>query len=230
MWTTNQRLQLAWVLHRRAYQDTGLILELFTSQYGRVGAVARGGRKNPLLQPFQPLLVQLQGQGELLSLRQHEAADQAVRLTGSALYCGIYLNEVLLRLLHRHDKQTALLGPYADTLEALARQAQPADVVLREFELLLLAELGYAVDFRYDAQGQAILPTQRYAWYTELGWQQASTGWCGEDILALGERQWTETTRRAGRDILRAILAPYLGHKPLHSRQLFLTHTNQKNT
>jgi|SRR5699024_597003 len=222
MWITNNNLQLAWVLHRRAYQDTGLIVELFTSQQGRVGVVARGGRKNPLLQPFQPLLVQLQGQSDLLQLRQFEAADKAVPLMGTALYCGIYLNEVLLRLLHRHDRHTALLAPYADALEALAQQQQPADVVLREFELLLLSELGYAVDFRHDAEGRVILPSQHYAWYTELGWQPAQAGWRGEDILALGERRWTVATRRAARDMLRAILAPYLGHKPLHSRQLFL--------
>src|SRR5699024_10029624 len=228
MWTANSNLQLAWVLHRRAYQDTGLILELLTSQYGRVGVVARGGRKNPLLQPFQPLLVQLHGRGDLLSLRHYEAAAGAVALTGTALYCGIYLNELLLRLLHRHDKQPALLTPYANALEALAEKEQPPDVILREFELLLLAQLGYAVDCSHDAQGQALQTAQRYAWYAEIGWQPAQQGWLGEDILALGQRQWSASTRRAARDMLRAILASHIGDKPLQSRQLFLAQSSGK--
>ncbi len=54
-------LQPAFVLHRRPYRNTSLLLEVFSRDHGRVGLVARGvrtprSRLKGLLQPFMPLL------------------------------------------------------------------------------------------------------------------------------------------------------------------------------
>lgn len=222
--TPRNSLQLAWVLHRRPYQDTGLLLELFTSQHGRVGTIVRGGRKNQLLQPFQPLFVELTGQGDLLRLQQCEVANPPVLLVKQQLYCGIYLNELLMRLLYRHDRQPALLAAYADALQALSENRKALDIILRRFELHLLAELGYAVDFSHDSAGDPIIKTARYSWRGEQGWCITSNGWLGSHLLALATEQWTPEARRAARDIMRTILAPHLGQKPLRSRELFQTH------
>ncbi len=221
MRTNPNHLQLAWVLHRRPYQDTALILELFTSQHGRVGAVARGGRKQPLLQPFQPLLVQLGGGGELLRMQKYEAASAAVPLKKQQLYCGLYLNELLVRLLFRHEKQPRLLEAYADALEALSQEQEAMDVVLRRFELLLLAELGYGVHFTHDAQGNPLQEQHCYAWQPEQGWVLHKEGWRGEHLLAIAQEQWRPEVRRTARNVMRTLLAPYLGPKPLLSRTLF---------
>src|SRR5699024_10333429 len=183
MWKNPNSLQLAWVLHRRPYQDTGLILELFTSQYGRAGAVARGGRKHQLLQPFQPLLVELAGQSDLLRLQHCEPASPPVPLIKQQLYCGIYLDELLVRILYRHDKQPHLLAAYADALQAISQRTESMDVVLRRFELLLLAELGYAVQFTHDADARPIQSSGRYVWQGEQGWHLATQAWLGEHLL-----------------------------------------------
>lgn len=222
--TPRNSLQLAWVLHRRPYQDTGLLLELFTSQYGRVSAIVRGGRKIQLLQPFQPLLVELTGQGDLLRLQQCEVASPPVLLVKQQLYCGVYLNELLMRLLYRHDRQPTLLAAYADALQALSENSDTLDITLRRFELHLLAELGYAVDFSHDSAGHPIIGTARYSWLSEKGWCISSEGWFGSHLLALAAERWTPETRRAARDIMRTILSPHLGHKPLRSRELFQAH------
>lgn len=221
MWKNPNNLQLAWVLHRRPYQDTGLILELFTSSHGRAGAVARGGRKHQLLQPFQPLLVGLAGQGDLLRLQHCELASAPVPLIKQQLYCGMYLNELLVRMLYRHDKQPRLLVAYADALQAISQHTEAMDIVLRRFELLLLAELGYAVEFTQDAEAKPIQRNCRYAWEGERGWSLAPHGWQGEHLLAIAQEQWTPEVRRTARDIMRTMLAPHLGNKPLQSRQLF---------
>lgn len=224
MWKNPNKLQLAWVLHRRPYQDTGLILELFTSQHGRVGAVARGGRKQQLLQPFQPLWVELAGQSDLLRLQQCEAASSPIPLAKQQLYCGMYLNELLVRLLYRHDKQPILLAAYADALEAISNNTGTMDVVLRRFELLLLEELGYAVDLSNDANDYPLQPASYYVWKEGQGWLLAAQGWLGGHLLAMGQEQWTPEARRTARNIMRMILAPHLGAKPLQSRSLFQTH------
>lgn len=228
---TTSNLQIAWVLHRRPYKDTGLIVELLTSQNGRVGVVARGGRKNHLLQPFQPLLVQLRGAGDLRTLHSVEPAQAAINLTGEYLYCGIYLNELLVRLLERHYPQTELITFYADALEELANGALPKDVILRQFELALLAQLGYAIDFTHDAAGNELASEQRYGWVAEQGWLAHSTGFLGAHLLAIGQQQWHAEVRKTAKNAMRIILAPHLGHQPLRSRQLFSTQafTNDRN-
>src|SRR5690554_7651986 len=109
-----------WVLHRRPYRNTSVIVDFFGGGVGRLGAIARGGQREPLVQPFKPLLVQLRGRGELRTLTAVEPAGAASALVGDALYCGLYLNEILVRLLHRDDPQPELLPIYEHTLTALA--------------------------------------------------------------------------------------------------------------
>ncbi len=91
----------AFLLHSRAYRENALLLELFTQDHGRVGAVANyiHQKKSPrkaLLQVFMPLRVSLQGKGDLLRLSQVEAAALPLTLIGNAQACGFYLNELLM--------------------------------------------------------------------------------------------------------------------------------------
>ena len=66
------------VLHRRAYRESSLLLEVFSRDYGRLGLLARGvrnsrSRRTALLQPFVPLQMAWSGRGELPVLSQVEA-------------------------------------------------------------------------------------------------------------------------------------------------------------
>ena len=106
-------LQAAWLIHRRPFRNTSLTVDLFLPALGRIGAVVRGGRKDPLLAPFTPLWVELKPSGEMYSLRTCEPRGNRLTLTGKALYCGFYLNELLTRLLpgmtpiHRFGRYTS---------------------------------------------------------------------------------------------------------------------------
>ena len=141
-------MQRALVLRQQPYRETSLLLELFTEQHGRVGAVARGGRgknssRRALLQSFRPLQVSWSGGGDLVTLSAAESDGPMVKLTGQALYCGWYLNELLMRLLPRRDAHEALYQAYLDSLEGLrAGRLQPS---LRLFEKQLLDEAGYGL-------------------------------------------------------------------------------------
>src|SRR5699024_11853224 len=121
---------------------------------------------------------------------QHcEPASPPVPLIKQQLYCGIYLNELLVRILYRHDKQPHLLAAYADAVQAISQRTESMDVVLRRFELLLLAELGYAVQFTHDADARPIQSSGRYVWQGEQGWHLATQGWLGEHLLAIASEQ-----------------------------------------
>lgn len=217
-----------WLLHRRPYRNSSLIVELFSPEHGRVAAVARAGRRNHALQPFRPLHVQLRGRNELRSLAVCEPAGAAVALHGEQLYCGLYLNEVLMRLLQRDDPHPEVLDLYAETLTRLAADDLPRDVVLRWFEMRLLDALGYGISLESDTHGHAILPGQRYDYEDGVGLSAAANGaFPGELLLALSAGDWQEPVRKMARALMRQALQPHLGERPLLSRQLFRPKTRK---
>src|SRR6185312_14455091 len=105
--TTRVTLQPAYLLHTRPYRETSLLAELFTQDFGRISAVIKGARQmrsryRPI-RPFTPLLVSYQGRSDLFNLTELEFTRMPYALEGDILFCGFYLNELLLRLLLAHD-------------------------------------------------------------------------------------------------------------------------------
>ncbi|MCC1495610.1 DNA repair protein RecO [Alcanivorax sp. 1008] len=213
---------LCWVLHRRPYRNTSVIVDLLSADSGRVAAIARGGQRQPLLQPFRPLWVEWRGRGELRSLGAIEPAGVAFALQGEALYCGLYLNEMLVRLLHRDDAHPELQEVYAATLAALAAKELPVDIILRHFELRLLDLIGYGLSLDQDANGQPLLSGLRYRLSPGQGLLLDVSGpFSGEILNDIAAGHWHDEARRLARDLMREALSPHLGGRPLVSRSLF---------
>lgn len=218
----------AYFLHTRPYRETSVLVDLFTAEAGRVGGIWRGGRraKRSIPQLFQPLLVDLQGSGELKTLRQVEPAGPALMLAGPALFSGFYLNELLNRLLPRDEVQYGLFAGYAQILGELAEGAA-VESRLRYFERQLLDVLGYGIDFTHDAGSDSlILEGSHYDFHPERGFVRASPGasaFPGAVLLGLATG---ETLSSEGLQVLKQVhrraLARLLGNKPLKSRELFL--------
>lgn len=226
-------LHRAYCLHARDYSDTSLLVELFVEGAGRCAAVAKGARRrrNPagaLLQPFQPLWVGIMGRGEVQTLTRVEAAGRPLVPSGRALVCGFYVNELLVRLLGRRDPHEALFAYYHGALVGLLEGEEGLESVLRRFELHLLAELGHAPDLTTDAaSGEPVMPERAYRVDPGLGpLYQAGEGSgplvSGATLLALarGDALAAEQQREA-RPLLRCLLDPHLGPRPLKSRELF---------
>jgi len=162
------------VLHGWPYKETSLLVEAFTREEGRIAMVARGAKRprselHGVLQAFQPVSLSWYGAGELKTLLRAEWRGGLPLLSGSALLCGFYLNELLLKLLPREDPHPRLFDVYRDALAALAQRDAQAPV-LRRFEVALLAELGYALELAVDADsGAAIDPGARYHYAFDRG-------------------------------------------------------------
>lgn len=143
-------LEPGYVLNTRPYQDSSLLVEIFTRQHGRVALVARGvrgpkSRLRALLQPLQPLLLSWSQSGEMGTLTTVESAGVAPVIVGERVFYGWYLNELLLKLTQRHDAHPALFDQYVLSVGRLETAA--AEAALRIFELHLLAELGYGLQW-----------------------------------------------------------------------------------
>jgi len=160
--------QRAFVLHGRPYSETSLLLDLFTEGQGRVRILAKGarGRRSNLkgcLQPFTPLLVRWTGRGEVKTLRNAEAVSLALPLSGSILYSGLYVNELVSRVLEQETNYSSLFFDYLHCLQNLAAASTSPEQALRQFELALLHNLGYGVDFLHCAgSGEEVSETMTY--------------------------------------------------------------------
>ncbi|MCR9104034.1 MAG: DNA repair protein RecO [Gammaproteobacteria bacterium] len=240
-------LQPGYVLHSRMYRDTSLLLEVFTAQQGRVSLVARGARRRSrkgsraaLLQPFIPLLLSYSGRAELKTLTAVESAGAALVLPGQRAYSGLYVNELLTRLMHRYDPYPTLFAGYASTLAAIASPA-PVDGVLRRFELLLLDELGYTLNLRTTGDtGESIVPSGRYRYEMQCGLRavadptsaapdSAQAQYEGAHLLAIAAGDFNDAVLPVAKHLLRAALAEHLGDEPLRSRELFQLATRTRH-
>ncbi len=236
---------LAYVLHRYDWSETSLIVELFTRAQGRVVVAAKGAKRptsqlRPVLLPFQPLHAQLgktpaDAQAEVHLLRSAEWVGGQPLLGAAAMFPGFYLNELLLKLLARHDPHPRLFDAYAETLVALAGGPDEA-AALRAFELTLLRELGWLPELSIATlTAQPLQAATHYALDPELGLAERAGGVPGAQWVAI-EAALVHGQGGAGLASLRAACAPgagalrmplrnllhyHLGHTTLRTRQVW---------
>ena len=234
---TRNRVQLqpAYILHRQPFQNSSLLVDFLTLDHGRVRMVAKGARREKsrhrsLLQLFQPVLVSFSGRGEVKTLTGIETGVEAVRLRGRSLFSGLYMNELLVRLLLNHEEHRALYQIYQDALLALQEGAD-IEPTLRRFELGLLAELGYGINLTVDCVTRLpIDPAALYRFTPDVGFRRldavmepgADDYFQGEHLLALHDlRLEREDCAKAAKRLLRLALGSHLGQRPIHSRRLW---------
>ncbi len=228
--------QPAFVLHSYPYRETSLVLEVFTRTHGRIALMARGARRprsalRGVLRAFQPLLVTWGGKSELRTLHKAEWQGGLAQLDGSALLCGFYLNELLLKLLPREAPHEGLYESYLETLQALMSDADhPAS--LRRFELRLLQELGYALTLDRDAESGAPIDGQAsYEYVIERGPMRSVRGahetgvkrleLAGQTLLDMARGDYGNTvTMQQCKALMRMLINHYLGDQVLNTRQL----------
>lgn len=220
--------QPAYVLHSRAYRETSALVDFLTPQ-GRLRAVLRGarGKAGTLARPFVPLEAEFRGRGELKNVGRLEAAGIANLLGGDALFSGLYLNELLIRLLPAEVPHPQVFEHYALTLQALA-QGRALEPLLRAFEWRLLDELGYGFALDRDSYDQPVVRGRLYRLSADGGLEpveQLQPGvFQGAELLAMAEADWTAPgALAAAKRLMRQALAPHLGGRPLVSRELFMT-------
>lgn len=225
---------VAYVLHGRAYQNTSMLVDLFTREHGRIGLVAKGVKRPSskmfgALQPLQGLFVSWGGRSELKTLYSAEIEPHiSTTLAGDRLYMGLYINELLIRLLHNEEAHIRLFDVYQQCLQTLASEAD-CEPALRYFEVQLLEELGYGVNFVYDYQTETeIQADESYTYVPERGFAQRTRQQGdeliiqGQTIKSLAEHQLSGVQqKKEAKLLLRTIIEYHLEGRPLKTRELF---------
>ncbi|GLR74719.1 DNA repair protein RecO [Aliivibrio sifiae] len=229
-------LQRCFVLHRRPYSESSLILDVFSEEYGRLSIISKGARSKRsnlkgVLQAFTPLLMKWSGKGSMRTLRQAESISLAIPLTGINLYSAMYINELVVRVIEQETPYPALFLDYLTALTELAQTKNP-EPALRRFELALLSSMGYGVDFLHCAgSGEMVSPEMTYRYREQKGFMASIRhdplmSFKGNELIAISERRFvTPEQLKAAKRFTRIALKPYLGGKPLKSRELFLPRT-----
>jgi len=227
--------QPAYVLHAYPFRETSLIVEVFSRDFGRMALLARGARRprsaiRGLLMAFQPLELGWAGKGEVLTLMKAEWQGGQPLLAGPALFCGYYLNELLMHLLPREDAHEKLFARYSEMLSRLAEDAGAGEreAGLRRFEKALLQELGYGLTLNHDSSGSEIIAAAHYTYRMEQGPVRlehaggAAQVVSGKTLLDLAVEDFSDPRSRGeAKQLMRTLMAYYLGGKELETRRIF---------
>ena len=221
----------AWLLHHRPFRDSSQILDILSRDHGRLALVAKGSRgaKSKLrgiLRLFLPLQISWVIRSDMGTLTGAEMNGVPLSLTGDALLSGYYVNELILKLLHRHDPQPEIYSVYGETIERLATN-QDVALHLRQFEIELLRMLGYALNLDHDTElREPLRPQQQYEYRAEQGpvpvsGREGPMIFTGAELDAIRNQQFAEMAvlKKAGR-LLRNVITYHLDGKELNSRKV----------
>lgn len=228
--------QPAYILHHRPFRDTSQIIDIISRDYGRISLVSRGSRApksriKSILQSFTPLLLSWSGKGEMPTLVSAETQASKIKpLTGKALPSAFYVNEVLIKLVHKHDENADIYYLYESIIQLLAN-GRDIEPVLRMFEKNLLELLGFGLNLLTNADsGKPVLADREYAYYLEFGPVELVsvnddsfiTKLSGASLIDLFNNSLeSEQSLKDAKRLMRSILNYYLQGKPIKSRELF---------
>jgi len=225
--------QPGFILHSYPYKETSLIVDVFSRDYGRIALMAKGAKRphsklRGALQTFQPLSLSWSGKAEVRTLIVAEWIGGLRPLEKSALLCGFYLNELLVKLLARDDPHPVLFDHYVSTLNQLAHD-EPAPIVLRKFERALLKETGVSGDFSVcTVTGLPVQERVVYVVDPERGPRPAhasdtSPRVLGKTLLDMDHEDYSDAaTQSQSKFLMRFLLAHHLGGMPLNTRQILI--------
>lgn len=219
--------QPAYILHYQHYRETSLIIEALTRDFGRVSLIAKGVRKTKsktvgLLRPFKPLCLSFMGNSGLKIITQIEAADLPGELTGMALYCGYYVNELIGHFLHKDDPYPELFQHYQECLINLSGR-EVYEPALRIFELYLMDAIGYGLNLGYDYHSEKpIESNKKYLFNKDGGFIEDRNGqFSGNTLLAMQQKKFDDPkVMNEAKFLMRIVIDHHLQGKQLKSRSV----------
>jgi len=220
-------LQAGFLLHHHNYQESSLILDVFTQASGRISLIAKGARQQKsqylgLLRPFVPLNISYIGSGSLKTLSHVETGREDSILPGINTYCGFYLNELLRNFIPVEEPYPDVFLNYLSCLQQL-KSSQVIEAALRTFEVELLQAIGYGLQLEFDYLTQLpIQATGSYQYDMEQGVTLNQDGRIlGETLIAMQQGRYTNDRQlMEAKQLMRQIIDFYLQGKPLKSRAL----------
>lgn len=231
------------ILRVTDFSETSRIVVLFTQEFGKIAALAKGGRR--LKGPFESAL-DLLATCQIVFLRKgtsgldllteakltHRFHPQERELV--CLYAGYYVAELMLGLTEDYDPHPELYVAAQAALQSFANETTTRMGVLR-FELVLLREIGQLPDFEscaacgaqltegmefgfWVSQGGLICPECRREEYSSPA-VHAGTAAALRILAADNDQGWRRLSLspqqyKEARQVTTTALSHILGHRP----------------
>ena len=194
------------ILHRRNFSESSYILEIFSRDYGRINLIAKGAKNSKKhhginFDIYQKYNVSWYSKSELGTLTGIDIVTTENQFIAEKAITGFYINEIILKLLHKEEPHPELFDMYELTLNKLFAN-ENEKIILRYFEKRLLESLGYGVLLDCDIKtGSSIMPNNETL----------------SDSVNINE----------AKKLLGTILRRYID-QPLESRKLYKSYSNIK--
>lgn len=225
--------QLSFILRRRDWQNTSLMLDLFTRDHGCIRAIARGARRNPAKAPYQPfamLSISWIGRQELKTLTAIEGHPLPVDEKNYLAL--LYVNELLAALLPQGEANPDIFASYQLLLQHSTGEIGEAE--LRRFELELMQLLGYFPELTRDAtSGAQIRADACYQFVINSGFVNCPNS-AGDSVSGQVVIDWATGdygkpgVLRLAKTVLRSTIDFNLLGKTLKSRDVYLEMMKRK--
>jgi len=218
----------AWLIHKTNQGEHSFWLHLLSQRHGHIRCFDRHSRKskNTLPQSYTPLWVKLDQKGDMRFVQKIEATAPPLPLSGTALICAMYMNELIYYALSEPTPCLALMEQYVRSLTILSHKPETAAIeeCLRNFEWSLLHHCGQAFSFAHDDLGYPIDPNQHYTFIPQHGFKQQPNGLAGHILLEIQAHTFTDRmVRKCAKGIMRQAINSLLNHRTLRSRELLPT-------
>ncbi|MBL1140911.1 MAG: DNA repair protein RecO [Proteobacteria bacterium] len=231
-----------YILHRRDYSESSLILEIFSREYGRLNLIAKGAKRNKKQQGisynlYQKYHISWIAKSELGTLTDIELVRLSDSLKPKFMMAGFYMNEIMLRLLHKHEAHPELFDSYDLIINQFINDASE-QIVLRYYEKILLQTLGYGIILDHEVEtGECLEADKDYFYKFDYGPvlnpvnRDSGINVSGKTLLELDAEILSDLKNiNEAKLLLRTILDQHLGDRPLASRELYQAYIKNKKS
>ncbi|MCF6768446.1 DNA repair protein RecO [Thiotrichales bacterium 19S11-10] len=163
---------VGFVLHKKKYRESSLLVTLFTENHGKISGVAKGAyRKNQ-----KKLSLFEVGYALALTFKKPKSLDGLYNIYQSELknnkvvrantyfkqMCCYYISELVYYLYPDAIADQKLFDAYASALDNMVSDQAHEALYLRLFETCLLDQLGYGISFLSDDEGNDLNEKSHY--------------------------------------------------------------------
>ena len=118
-------LQEAFVIHSKPYKETRLLVTFFSSEAGKLSAIAKGAKRakskfSGNLEPFQLLQINFSGRSNLKTLISADPLNVYQDFaTNKNLYSAFYINELINSMVKSNEDSSERFNIYKDCLNEI---------------------------------------------------------------------------------------------------------------
>lgn len=222
-------LQPAYCMHTRRFRESSQIIDVLTLSHGLISSVRRGSIKNNTSSDylFTPLLISWSGKGDLYTLTHIETVDSKQIVLPDKCILGMYLNELVLKLIPKSSPSKEIFNLYKNIISLLNDDVHH-EKLLRLFEVELLSIIGHGLSL--DKEMDHETPIQEDCIYRyDVGVGPAkvmrkSSAWNiveGATLLSLQSPLHMDSScLKEAKRLMRGIINCHLDSRSLHSREI----------